>query len=224
MKKLIFAVLVAALLPVYLPAQEPAVEPPAPNSYHVRRADLFAKLPVCGDDIVMAGNSITDGGEWAEFFPGVSIKNRGISADRTYHVLDRLDPIIAGKPRMIFLMIGTNDLGAGFSPGFTAGNIGKIIDRILTESPGTRLYVQTIFPVNDAFGQAHRHVNRDAEIVETNELIKAICAEKGVEVIDMWTALADGNGKLNAAYTNDGLHLTGDGYLRWVEVLKPYIQ
>lgn len=212
------------MLPVYLPAQEPAVEPPAPNSYHVRRADLFAKLPIYGDDIVMLGNSITDGGEWTELTSGVRIKNRGISADRTYHVLDRLDPIIAGKPWMIFLMIGTNDLGAGFSPEFTAENIDKIVDRILTETPDTRLYVQTIFPVNDAFGQAHRHVNRDAEIVRTNELIKALCAEKGVEVIDMWAVLADENGKLKAEYTNDGLHLTGDGYFRWADELRGYMQ
>ncbi|MDY4665542.1 MAG: sialate O-acetylesterase, partial [Prevotella sp.] len=25
-------------------------------------------------------------------------------------------------------------------------------------------------------------------------------------------------------YTNDGLHLLGKGYLKWVEVLKPYLK
>lgn len=30
-------------------------------------------------------------------------------------------------------------------------------------------------------------------------------------------------GKMNTAYTNDGLHLLGKGYRKWVEIVKPYI-
>ena len=29
---------------------------------------------------------------------------------------------------------------------------------------------------------------------------------------------------MNPEYTNDGLHLLGKGYLKWVEVLKPYLK
>ena len=29
---------------------------------------------------------------------------------------------------------------------------------------------------------------------------------------------------MNPAYTNDGLHLTGEGYIKWVEIVKPYLK
>lgn len=28
---------------------------------------------------------------------------------------------------------------------------------------------------------------------------------------------------MNTTYTNDGLHLLGKDYLKWVEIVKPYI-
>jgi hypothetical protein len=42
-------------------------------------------------DIVMIGDSITDGAEWHEMFPQLNIVNRGISGDTTVGVLNRLD-------------------------------------------------------------------------------------------------------------------------------------
>ena len=30
-------------------------------------------------------------------------------------------------------------------------------------------------------------------------------------------------GKMNVQYSNDGLHLLGNGYLRWAEIVKPYV-
>ena len=42
--------------------------------------------------------------------------------------------------------------------------------------------------------------------------------------IDVWSALADGEGLLDKRYTNDGVHLVGEGYLVWRDVLKPYVK
>lgn len=28
---------------------------------------------------------------------------------------------------------------------------------------------------------------------------------------------------MDVKYTNDGLHLLGKGYLKWVEIIKPYL-
>src|SRR6185369_6092309 len=39
-------------------------------------------------DVVMVGDSITDGADWGEMFPGVSIANRGIDGDTTDGVLE----------------------------------------------------------------------------------------------------------------------------------------
>ena len=32
------------------------------------------------------------------------------------------------------------------------------------------------------------------------------------------------NGDLNAAYTDDGLHLLGEGYQVWKEAIRPYVK
>lgn len=38
-------------------------------------------------DVVMIGESITDGAEWREVFPNVAIVNRGINGDKCAGVL-----------------------------------------------------------------------------------------------------------------------------------------
>ena len=139
----------------------------AQNEYNYQKRSLFEQLPIRGNDIVFLGNSITDGCEWAELFNNRHIKNRGISADRSGWLLDRLDPIVNGHPKKLFLMIGTNDLAAGVSPEEVAANIGKLLDRFAEESPWTKIYVQSILPVNgvDTKAKAKNHWKKGAEII-----------------------------------------------------------
>ena len=190
----------------------------AQNEYNYQKRSLFELLPIRGNDIVFLGNSITDGCEWAELFNNRHIKNRGISADRSGWLLDRLDPIVNGHPKKLFLMIGTNDLAAGVSPEEVAANIGKLLDRFAEESPWTKIYVQSILPVNgvDTKAKAKNHWKKGAEIIEANKLIEALCeGRKNVLYIDVYSALVDQKGMLDQRYTNDGLHLMGEGYLAY---------
>lgn len=82
------------------------------TTFYDQRATLFEVLPTSKKDIIFLGNSITNGGEWAELLGNPHVKNRGISGDRTDGVLDRLHVITKGKPAKIFLLIGINDLSA----------------------------------------------------------------------------------------------------------------
>ena len=176
-------------------------------------------------DIVFLGNSITDGGEWNELLANPRVKNRGISGDRSSWMLDRLDPIVGGQPRKLFLLIGTNDLAAGTPAAEVVANVRKIVERFQSESPRTKLYVQSVFPVNDSFKKyAAKHGRHDADIVAVNKGLQALCAEKGIVYIDLWTLLADKNGKLRADLTNDGLHLMGEGCIVWRDAVLPYVK
>jgi lysophospholipase L1-like esterase len=38
--------------------------------------------------------------------------------------------------------------------------------------------------------------------------------------VNIYDALLDDSGQLDAKYTYDGLHLSGEGYLKWVSVLQ----
>jgi lysophospholipase L1-like esterase len=99
----------------------------------------------------MLGNSITDGGEWAEMFQNPHIKNRGISGDISAGVLNRIDEVAERKPAKVFLLIGTNDLARGISPDSVVKNIRQIVAILHETSPKTQIFVQSIFPVNESF-------------------------------------------------------------------------
>lgn len=198
----------------------------AQDEYNYQKRSLFEVLPVHSNDIVFLGNSITDGCEWAELFNNRNVKNRGISGDRSGWLLERLDPIIAGHPKKLFLMIGINDLAAGVTPHQIVANVARLIDRFQTESRWTKIYVQSILPVNGIDTKAaHKpHWDKGVEILQTNKLLEKLCEEKEVTYLDVYLALVDGKGLLDKRYTNDGLHLTGAGYLAWKEAIKSYVR
>lgn len=208
-KKLL--ILAIVFLPEMLSAQSDA---------QLRRKSQFDLLPITSKDIVMLGNSITEGGLWSELFNDARVKNRGIGGETTSDVLKRLDQVTAGKPKKVFLLIGINDLRD--NPAMTdkaVANIQTIIERIQKESPKTKIYVQSILPVSKD------RVNRDIELRKANTAIKKICEDKGVTYIDINTAFSDENGHLKKEYTiADGLHLNGAGYIKWAEIIRPYVK
>ena len=197
----------------------------AQGEYNFQRRSLFEVLPIQSSDIVFLGNSITDGCEWNELFDNRHVKNRGISADRSGWMLERLDPIIEGHPKKLFVMIGTNDLAGGSTPEEIVADVARLIDRFQAESRWTKIYVQSILPVNGAdFSKYKNHYAHSHLIVPTNKRLEALCDEKGVTYLDVWGALADAEGKLDKRYTNDGLHLMGEGYVVWRDTIKPYVK
>lgn len=195
------------------------------NQFYYQRATLFEKLPIDSDDIVFLGNSITNGCEWHELFNNPNIKNRGISSDVSMGVYDRLDPIIKGKPAKIFLMIGINDIAHHLSTDSIVKNITKIIRKIKKETPSTRLYIQSLLPTNDSFERFKTIMGKTPQIIEINQQLEELAPIEKYTYIDLFPHLTTpGTTALDPQYTNDGLHLLGDGYLVWKDVLLPYLQ
>ena len=190
------------------------------STYYHQRVSLFRALPQTEGDIIFLGNSITDGGEWSEMFSDLKIKNRGISGDFTAGVLHRLDEIYKRKPAKVFLLIGTNDLARSISPDSVVKNILWIAALLKEKSPQTKLYVQSVFPVNEKFGKFSGHTSKKQQISEVNKLLWNHAPQYGYHYKDLFSALTDSTRRLDAAYTNDGLHLTGDGYLKWKETIN----
>ena len=189
------------------------------STYYHQRVSLFRALPQTEGDIIFLGNSITDGGEWSELFADLKIKNRGISGDNTAGVLNRLDEAYKRKPAKVFLLIGTNDLARSISPDSVVKNILWISALLKEKSPQTKLFIQSIFPVNEKFGKFTGHASKKQEIIEVNKMLWKYASQYGYYYKDFFSALADSTGRLNAAYTNDGLHLTGAGYVKWKETI-----
>lgn len=178
------------------------------------RYDAFKVLKVTSENIVFVGNSITNMHEWWEAFNNHNIINRGVSGAVSDETVNNLESVIEGKPKKIFLMIGTNDLGTDGinTTAHVAGNTRIIIDRILQESPATEIYVQSILPSR----------LRNMELQKaTNDSIKKICIEKSVTYINLWDKLLSIT--QNNEHTLDGLHLTATGYRIWCKAIEEYV-
>ena len=81
--------------------------------YYGRRATHFETLPITNNDIIMLGNSLTDGAEWNELLCNPNVKNRGIIGDIVQGLIDRMGPILSGQPAKIFILSGVNDVSHG---------------------------------------------------------------------------------------------------------------
>ncbi|MCD8181958.1 MAG: GDSL-type esterase/lipase family protein [Bacteroides sp.] len=195
------------------------------STFYYQRATLFEELPVTSENIVFLGNSITNGAEWGELFDNKHVKNRGISGDICMGVYDRLDAILKGKPAKIFLLIDINDVNRGTPAGTIVARIGMIARKIKAESPKTKLYLQSVLPVTDHYNMFQGHTSRWQVIPEINKGLVRLAEEEGATYIDLYSHFVDEKtGKMNISYTNDGLHLLGKGYVKWVEIVKPYIR
>lgn len=195
------------------------------GTYYDQRKTLFELLPDTKNEIIFLGNSITDGSEWSELLQNPRVKNRGISGDTSEGVLARLYQITRAEPAKVFLLIGINDLAKNISPDTVYVNICKIVSTITVKSPKTKVYVQSILPVNNTFKTFSGHTSRTPQVKELNERLRNICPRLGATYVDLFSELKNTNDDLlNPMYTNDGLHLLGEGYLAWLKVIQPYLK
>ncbi len=121
-------------------------------------------------------------------------------------------------------MIGINDVAAGRSADTIVEGIEKIIDRFRRESPHTKFYLQSLLPVNDCYGMFKGHTSRGDVVKEINARLRDVAREKEITYIDLYSSFSNADGKLVQEYTNDGLHLLGEGYLLWKKIVLPYVK
>ncbi|MBD0375709.1 MAG: hypothetical protein ICV51_08795 [Flavisolibacter sp.] len=214
------------LLPLYSVAQAPVTNQrlfdtiPFIPEHGAQRLSQFAKEPVSTGGIIFLGNSITEGGDWKKLTGDSTAVNRGVGGDITFGVLARLDDIIKQQPSKLFILIGINDIGKDIPDAVIADNVRRIIQRIQQESPATKIYLQSILPVNPMVQNFPQHYDKQEHVIATNKLLKNVAAASGVTFINLVPLFQDRNKRLNANYTRDGLHLTKDAYTIWVQYLK----
>lgn len=180
-----------------------------------RRSQL-ASLPMPPGKVVFLGDSITEFGEWHEWFPDIPLANRGVGGETSAEILDRVDGVI-NAPKAVMLLMGTNDLGTGRSTDGIVANLREVLDRIESCAPGTPVVVQSIMPRASEYRDDVRRANRG---------IQQVVAEypERIRYLDLWTALAAADGALRPELSEDGLHLNGAGYREWVAVLGPVLR
>ncbi|MCX2574504.1 GDSL-type esterase/lipase family protein [Pedobacter sandarakinus] len=189
-----------------------------PGKY-VELVQKFKSESTSKKDFIFLGNSITAGTDWAKLLSLPQAKNRGISGDITFGVLERLQDVIDGRPAKIFILIGINDISRNIPDSIILRNYKSMISRIRAGSKKTKIYFNTLLPVNSTFGKFKNHYGKDAHILFLNDEIRKFAA-KNVTVIDLYPVFTDQDQHLRSELTKDGLHLIPEGYQVWASFLK----
>ena len=192
------------------------------DKYYVRRATHFDDLPVYHRDIIMLGNSLTDGAEWNELLKNPNVKNRGIIGDIVQGLYERMEPILKGKPRKIFILSGVNDVSHGVDGDSIGRAMEKLIVLIKKRCPRTKIYLQSMLPFNTNVQMWKLLEGREQVVIDGNRAMEEVCKRQGVTWINLYPLFVDKNGKLREELTNDGLHLLGPGYLIWRDAIWKY--
>jgi len=170
------------------------------EDYLNKQSQTNKKIVACIGDSLTHGNV---GQSWVDYlrleFKDTIFLNEGINANTSWQVLQRLEPIIACRPDVIILMIGTNDALGSFDvnsglrykrnnnlpevPTFDKYKeyLPKIIDRLSTSS---RIVLCTLPPVGEnKKSKVNQHVN------QFNDFIKIVVKEKNISLLQVSDAL-----------------------------------
>ena len=207
-------------------------------NHYKRMMDLADKSPE-KFKIVFVGDSITkkwldqSGSLWADNFgdensPYYAL-NLGVPGDRTDHVLYRLKSKADGgmgnldnpaiRPKVIVLMIGTNNLFPPHSAEQIAGGIEAVAKRLRELRPDAKLIICSVLPSNNP-------QNDKEQVQPANATLPALAEslEEDVQYLNLFPAFLDEEGKKKTDCYVDGLHLNEAGYAIWLRELLPLLR
>lgn len=187
--------------------------------HYDNRVKAFREQNQLFRNVVLLGDSITEGFEVPRYFPGRRVLNRGIGgdvignalpADDPRGVLRRLDnSVFDCAASDVFLMIGINDLNSGRTVDTMEAGYRELLQRIKAQAPLVRVHVQSVLPTRGQYAK------QNAPVREFNRRLEKLAAASGCDFVNLHALFTDERGELKAEYTMDGLHLTEPGYRVW---------
>ena len=214
--------------PATQPADVPAVKIDAktgkPNERFMQMHEEFLARAKQGDvGLLFLGDSITQGWRrheklFNERFGKYKPANFGIGGDRTQHVLWRINngELENIKPKVIVLMIGTNNSAADPADKIAAG-VEKIV-QTAKEKTGAKVLLLAVFPRGETPEKA---ADRRATIKAVNGRIQKLDdGGKTVRYLDLSDKFMNADGTISKEIMPDYLHLSDKGYQIWADALE----
>ena len=221
----------------------PTVSTPDPSVTLGETADMGQEYI---DSIIFLGDSRTyhmknrgvlSGGQsttqtWSGYDPKTDAPSATLMLDgmihktNIYHELDGKPKTVAEavameKPAYLFIALGFNGLASAKEASFIA-NYGKLITSVQQASPGTKIVLQSIYPVTQAYEQGSSGIT-NAKIETANTWIMKVAKQYGCKYVDTASVLKDQNGALMAAYaTEDDYHLTKQAYVAILQYIRTH--
>jgi beta-glucosidase len=213
------------------PTAESSVFPIWREGGWLRRHEQFVEQARKGNiDLLFVGDSITDfwrsrgKAVWDKYYGNLRAANFGISADRTQHVLWRLDngEIDGLKPKAVVLMIGTNNTGFerdGLTPRNTpeqaADGVKAVVADLRKRLPDSKILLLAVFP--------RSHLPTDParlQVQEINRRIAGLGDGDHVRYLDIGDRFLTKDGVLEKDIMPDYLHPSVRGYEIWAQAIQ----
>ncbi|CAN5484314.1 hypothetical protein BH09PLA1_BH09PLA1_05410 [soil metagenome] len=215
--------------PATQPIKESPTEPvpkrgPKAEVFMQRHEENVARAKQGDVELLFLGDSITAGWPkakeaWEKNYGQWKTANFGIGGDHTQHVLWRimngeLDGI---APRVVVLLIGTNNTGTSQTPDAIADGVARIVQTIQTKSPDTRVLLLAVFPREKGTPE------QCAKVEPINQRLAKLDNGKSVRYLDLHERFVDASGKIPAELMPDGLHPSAAGYRIWADSMLPLL-
>lgn len=183
-------------------------------------------------DVLFIGDSITHIWELQAYFGGTGtiLVNRGIGGDISTNVRRRFAAdVLQLQPRAVVMKIGTNDLG--WEPAALSDELSDVVCFNIGEmtadarEAGITMAVCSILPVWGPNWLSEEDIaifapRKNAQIVEINARLRAMCAATGAIYVDYHAHMLDANDLLIRDMAEDGVHPHHAGYEVMARVLR----
>lgn len=180
------------------------------------RENYFDQDTILHYEVVMIGNSITQGGLWEQLLNCTSVKNLGIGSDISEGVLNRVDRAIKYHPKFVFVEIGINDISKNIPIDIILSNYTKILSRLTTAK--TITCITSVIFVGKDYPNALQ-TNKKIDVLN-KELM--LLVKDNIHFIDVNKKLIN-NGFLKPTLTYDQIHLSPKGYLIYGGIVNDFI-
>jgi lysophospholipase L1-like esterase len=172
-------------------------------------------------ELVFIGDSIT--ARWPQDvlqarFGSHRPLNLGIGGDWIQNVLWRVQNGLFDRaaPKVVVLLIGTNNLTGKFTPDELTADIGALLKAIRSKSEKSKILLLGILPrgasIKDEINESIRR---------TNTKLATLTDQKRVFYLDVGDKLLEPDGTIAKEVMPDKLHVAGPGYTRWLEAMAP---
>jgi lysophospholipase L1-like esterase len=165
-------------------------------------------------NVVFIGDSITE--FWAkqpDFAHDSARVGRGISGQSSPQILLRFrTDVINLKPRVVHIMVGTNDIAENTGRETDEEIEGYISNMVeLAQLHGIKVILGSIPPAADFFW--HTGLNPAPRIRALNNWLNTYAMEQKLTYVDYWSVLSGPNGGMKRDFSDDGVHPNANGYL-----------
>ena len=217
----------SAPAPFEVPANTAIAPAPRPGPW-MKQHEAYLERARKGEiDLLFLGDSITAGWNgagpiWSRYYAPRKAANFGIGGDRTQHVLWRLEngEVDGIKPRVVVLMIGTNNLGSNTEAEIAEG-VRAVVAKLREKLPEAKILLLGVFPRGLNRDKSQVATLPDPRVARINRKLAAIADGKSVRYQDIGVDFLDDSGQLPGAISPDYVHLSRKGYQIWADAIEP---